>query len=55
LVHVRQQEVGKLGRGQLGLLGNAPQLGLLGSAPRAPPTRGMPRDPALRPRRGGGA
>ncbi|RRT55654.1 hypothetical protein B296_00047036 [Ensete ventricosum] len=33
LVHVEWEEVGKLQRGRLGLLGNAPQLGLLGSAP----------------------
>ncbi|RRT73877.1 hypothetical protein B296_00032304, partial [Ensete ventricosum] len=55
LVHVGREEVRKLGRGRLCLLGNAPRLGLLRSVPRAPPSRGLPRDPAQRPRRGGGA
>ncbi|RWW57165.1 hypothetical protein BHE74_00036068 [Ensete ventricosum] len=52
LVRVGQEEVGKLGRGWLGLLGNTPRLGLLGSTPRAPPSRGLSRDPARRPRWG---
>ncbi|RWV89844.1 hypothetical protein GW17_00047989 [Ensete ventricosum] len=61
LVHVDRGEVRKLGRGRLGLLGNAPRLGLLGSTPRLgllgsvprdPPSRGLPRDPTRRPHRG---
>ncbi|RZR74836.1 hypothetical protein BHM03_00044527 [Ensete ventricosum] len=61
LVHVDRGEVEKLGRGRLGLLGNAPRLGLLGSTsrlgllgsvPRDPPSRGLPRDPTRRPHRG---
>ncbi|RWW05855.1 hypothetical protein GW17_00030851 [Ensete ventricosum] len=44
-IHVDREEVGKLGRGRLGLLGNAP---------RAIPSRGLLRYPARRPRRGGG-
>ncbi|RWW14089.1 hypothetical protein GW17_00022177 [Ensete ventricosum] len=54
LVRVGLEEVGKLGRGRLGLLGKAPRLDLFGSAPRAPPSRNLSRDPARRPRRGGG-
>ncbi|RRT78647.1 hypothetical protein B296_00003492 [Ensete ventricosum] len=52
LVRVGRKEVGKLGRGRLGLLGKAPRLDLFGSAPQAPPSRSLPRDPARRPRRG---
>ncbi|RRT61144.1 hypothetical protein B296_00017471 [Ensete ventricosum] len=44
-IHVDREEVGKLGRGRLGLLGNAP---------RAIPSRGLLRYPARRPRQGGG-
>ncbi|RWW82630.1 hypothetical protein BHE74_00008930 [Ensete ventricosum] len=52
LVRVGREEVGKLGRGRLGLLGKAPRSDLFGSAPQAPPSRNLPRDPARRPRRG---
>ncbi|RZR83041.1 hypothetical protein BHM03_00009599 [Ensete ventricosum] len=52
LVRVGREEVGKLGRGRLGMLGKAPRLDLFGSAPQAPPSRSLPRDPARRPHRG---
>ncbi|RWV80509.1 hypothetical protein GW17_00058216 [Ensete ventricosum] len=55
LVRIGLEEVGKPGRGRLGLLENEPQLSLLGGVPRAHHSRGLSRDLARRPHRDGGA